>query len=224
MTIDNLKSLFELKGNKYQLGSLNGDEFSLIANLAQRDYFNFLIGHIEQFQPGRPVPRIGVGMGSGVMDRLSPFRKTKTYDPTSGSSILTKPPKFCRVLRMWYDTAKEIRKAELNEVSALFSSSIIPLADNPVYLDMGTAWNIYPSGINNVFSVGVEYLEEPTDMVWNYAAANKREAYTVNGSVHPQWKDTDINHILPRMLKHLALTYKDGELLNVANAEIQQGE
>jgi hypothetical protein len=221
VTIDHLKTLFEIEADKYQLRYLPGDEFNIIANIAQRDYFNFLIGHIEQFQPGRPVPRIGLGMGAGVMDKLSPFRKIST--PAASSGQITKPAKIKRLNRMAYGSL-EIKRIEIDQLSAALDSALAPIATHPRYVDIGSKWQIYPIALLGASTVTLDYIEEPTDMNWKYTIVNGRENYLASGSVHPQWADTDMGHILSRMLAHFGVATQDYNMVNVANNRKDRGE
>lgn len=224
MKIDDLKTLFELKGNEYQLGSLSGDEFNLLANLAQRDYFNFLLGHIEQFQYGRPIPRVGLSMSDNVMLKLSPFRKRTQPTVPDNGSVINKPAKFKKLLRMGIDTLREINPCDPTQLSAKLSSVIVPIEENPVYEDLGTQWQLYPGNLQAGLTIIIDYIEEPVDMKWNFTKVNNRESYIESGSVHPQWADSDMNHILSRMLKHKGVPFKDNELIGNSNNEIDKGE
>lgn len=223
MKIDTLKTLFELKGNEYQLGYISGDEFNLLANYANRDYFNFLLGHIEQFQYGRPVPRVGVSMGANVMDRLSPF--LKFTDPlVNFDGTVDKPANVARIQRMGTASITDILPCDRSQLAAKINSTIVPLVDNPIYVDMGVNFQTYGIDVATPVRVMIHYIEVPTDMKWNYTIRNNREVHLETGSVDPQWRDIDMNHILSRMLRMKGVAVKDGEMINIANQEIDKGE
>ena len=73
MNINTIREYFDFLVNKYQNGDISGEEFSMLFNDSQLDYFSFLLGLPEQFQYGRPVPRVGIGMGKVVSKSLDPF-------------------------------------------------------------------------------------------------------------------------------------------------------
>jgi hypothetical protein len=74
--------------DKYQGTGVSPDDFNRIFPMAERSYFDMLAGGVEDFQPGRPVSRIGIGMGNNVNEALAAFMQTSTLTITSGSATV----------------------------------------------------------------------------------------------------------------------------------------
>ena len=90
MTVDQCYSILRFIVRKNQLGSLSPSDFQYAFNTAQRNYYDLLVGRIEQYQYGRPVPRIGLSMTDNVVSRLMPFESSvvlTTINSTSTTSV-----------------------------------------------------------------------------------------------------------------------------------------
>src|SRR5687767_492751 len=59
--------------NKEQKGYITSREFNATFNTVQLQLFEHFYGPVEQYQPGRPVPRIAFAMSQAVHDALAPF-------------------------------------------------------------------------------------------------------------------------------------------------------
>lgn len=222
MTIDQVKKLFDLICNNYEKGgNVNGTEFSILFNTFQTNYYDFLLGHVEQFQPGRPVPRVGVGMGEGVMTRLSPFIQTSASTiVTSGQA--TKPPGFGRLLAMRTASDDQVDRVEHDKAAARIKSVVIPAETNPFYIEYAAYWLVYPA---STASVKIDWLpSKPTDANWGFSDSSGREIYDAGASTHPLWNDYDIYAIVARMVKAMGVTVDDGMVVQFAQSVIQSGE
>lgn len=224
MNINTIKEWFDFVTNKYQKGYFSGDEFTALFNRNQLAYYDFLIGHMEQYQPGRPVPRIGLGMTENVTTKLSPFIRSSTLTVTSQNA--TKPPAneggFARLIAMYDSTGKKIDRVEHDRKAGRIESTVLTPANNPFYVEYATTWQIFPSAITQV---RIDYLpSKPDDVVWAYNDTSGREVYTETGSENPLWYDTEITAIMARMLKEVGVVLDDPQISNYGQSVINMGD
>lgn len=228
MNINTVKEWFEFVCNKYQKGYISGAEFNNLFNQCQLQYYDFLIGHIEQFQPGRPVTRVGIGV-EAVMTKLSPFIK-QNNSLTVTTQQATKPTSntgFGRLLAMYDGANKKLDRVEHDKKGGRISSTVLPVANNPFYVEYATTWEIWPASIA---TVKIDYLpQKPDDIVWGYTVTSGREVYAATGgtngnSVHPLWYDTEIAAILARMFKATGVVLDDAQIMNYGQSVINMGD
>jgi len=180
---------------KNQLASLSPSEFQYAFNTAQRNYYDFLVGRIEQYRYDSPVSRVGLSMTDNVVSRLTPFQKSSTGAVTSG--LVTKPSDFNKLLAMYTPNNWRVYRIEENRFAERYQDSIDPIDEpNAFYVEGSTNWRVYPT---TMATVSLKYLAVPTDVVWNYTLdGSGRPVYNSTGSVQPAWKDNDIDEIAGR--------------------------
>jgi hypothetical protein len=225
MNIDVIKQWFDYVCNKYQKGYVSGDEFNVMFNQCQTSYYDFLLGHVEQYQYGRPVPRVGVGITESVSTKLSPFITTAA--PTVASQLATKPGGFGRLIAMRDSNGVQIDRVEHDRLAYRLQSTVIPQASNYFYVEYATNWKIYPTGIT---PINIDYYpSKPTDARWGYVTTSGREVYSAlsgtNGvSIDPLWHDTEIAAILARMFKAQGVVLDDAQIMNYGQSVITAGD
>ena len=222
MTIDEAKKVFDFIANTYEkAGNVNGDEFTMLFNVAQTNYYDSLIGHVEQYQYGRPVPRIGMNMTESISTKLSPFLKSDSSLAVSSGSA-NKPEGFGRLVAMRTSANKAVDRVEHDKVHSRANSSVIPPSTNPFYVEYADTWKIYPDTLS---TVSVEYYpEKPDSVLWKYEESGGREVYVSEGSAHPKWKDYDTLAIIARMLQAASVPVDDAMVLQYSQKIIQTGE
>lgn len=222
MNINTIKEWFDFICNSYQKGNVNGDEFNLLFNQNQLNYYDFLIGHVEQFQPGRPVTRVGLGV-ENIMTKLSPFIKSATVAVTAQQA--PKPStgnKFARLIAMYDGSGNKIDRVEHDRKAGRVGSTVLPPVSNPFYVEYGSYWEIYPSALT---SIKIDYLpQKPDDAEWGFDDSSGREVYDADASTDPLWYDTEIAAILGRMFKSMGVVLDDGQILGYGQSIINAGE
>jgi hypothetical protein len=208
--------LFELISNEHQKGKISGDEFSLLFNLSQTNYYDFLLGHIEQYQPNFSKPRVGIAMSEDITTKLSPFIKTASVSVSASQAL--KPPAFGRLIAMRGTGNREVDRVEHDKKGGRVTSSLLAL--RPFYVEYSNYWEVF-----NETGVNVDYYPgQPDDAKWNYITTSGREVYTSTGSIDPLWRSTEVYAILARMLKAWGVSVDDGMVFNYANQLIKEGE
>lgn len=218
MTIDQAKKVFDYIGDIYQNGKLSGSEFTNLFNQEQNLYYSFLLGNPEQFQPGRPVPRVGIGMSESVRTRLSPFIKYNGSIAVA-SQVANKPSDFGRAAIMLTNDGKGIEIIDHAQKSHRINSSVIT---SPFAVEYSASWKIWP---NTISSISLDYYpNKPDDVLWNYTVTGGRDVYNATGSLHPLWLDSDVYKIIGRMLRVAGVNMDDAQLINYGLQVINTGE
>lgn len=220
MTINEIKELYSYIANEYQKGKTNGDEFNLLFKAASTNYYTFLLGHIEQYQYGRPVPRIGGNTTEDIETKLSPFIKTDDSVTVAGGRA-TKPSDFGRLVAMRTSTNKSVYRIKHDRKGSRQDSVILTTAEDPYYVDYAAYWELGVGG--SVVKIDY-YPNKPNEAVWGYIDVTGRELYNAATSTDPLWKDTEILPIIARMLKATGIVLDDGQILSYAQSVINTGE
>jgi hypothetical protein len=219
MTIKQVKNIIDFVTNKYQLGYMSGEEFNSIFRLAEVSNMSFLIGKLQQYQPGRPIPRVGLDMNKQIVERLAPFRFTVAANNGSLGEV-RKMSDIAAVETMNKTDGTRIYWVAPNRLSYYLNSSVWNLDNQPVYAEYDTYYRVYPANMDIVITA----IRVPPYSKWAYNVVDDVEIYDNLGSTDPIWKDVDVVEIIGRMCKHIGVSLKDGELMNYAQSIINQGE
>lgn len=221
MTVDEVYSIMRFIARKNQLESLSPVEFQHSFNVAQRNYYDFLVGRVEQYRYDKPTPRVGLNMTDNVVSRLTPFQLTATVSVTTGTA--NKPADFNKLLAMTTPLNYEVKRIEQDRLANRLNDSIDPVNEqNAFYVEQSTSWTIYPTSLA---TVSVRYLKIPTNVVWGYTLdGSGRPVYNPVSSTNPVWKDNDIDEIVGRALKILGVSIKENVLISYGQGVINAGE
>ena len=221
MTVDQCYSILKFIVRKNQLGSLSPTDFQFAFNTAQRNYYDLLVGRIEQYRYDKPTPRIGLSMTDNVVSRLMPFEVSSSATITSG--LANKPTGFNKLLAMYTSNNYRVYRIEENRFAERIQDSIDPIDEpNAFYVEQSTNWRVYPTTLT---SVTLKYLTVPTDVVWNYTTdGSGRPVYNPTGSVDPLWYNNDIDEIIARAAKIVGVSFKEGALTQFGEQVIAKGE
>jgi hypothetical protein len=225
LNINEIKERFDFLVNEHQGGRISAEEFNMLFNTCQEDYYNFLKGNVESFQYGRPVPRVGLGMGEEIRSALSSFIDKHSSSGVSLGQLIPKTegslPLIDRICHIKVN-GKEVLPLEIAYKENAVNSTLVPITSRPRYIEFPD--NIEIFGIEGVTSYDIYFMRKPADVKWNYTVVNGREIYKEEDSIHPEWKDTYINRIIGRMLRKFGIPYKDGELIQMGENIKNTGE
>lgn len=221
MNVNDVYRIMRFIARKNQLESLSPSEFQDAFNTAQRNYYDFLVGRIEQYRYDKAIPRVGIAMTDNVMSRLTPFQMSATPAVTSGSA--NKPADFNKLLSMLTASNNRIQRVEENRLAERLNDSIDPASEtNAFYVEKPSAWIIYPS---TIASIKVNYLKVPNNVVWGYNLDGLgRPVYSPGTSTDPVWYDNDIDEIIARACKILGISIKENALVSYGQSVINTGE
>jgi len=221
MTVDQVYNILKFIVRKNQLGSLPPLEFEYAFNTAQRNYYDFLVGRIEQYQYGRPVPRVGLNMTDNVVTRLMPFQIKSTVAIASG--ILTKPVNLNKISAIYTANNYRIYRIEENRFAERIQDSIDPVDEaNAFYIEEKSTLRVYPTTLTTCSLV---YFTTPTDVKWNYTIdGSGRPVYNPTGSIQPIWLENDYDELIARAAKIIGVSLKDATPTQYGQQVIQTGE
>ena len=222
MTVDQCYSILRFIVRKNQLGSLSPSDFQYAFNTAQRNYYDLLVGRIEQYRYDKPTPRIGLSMTDNVVSRLMPFQKSTSSSLIGG--LFAKPNDFNKLLAMYTAGNYRVYRVEENTFAERIQDSIDPVNEaNAFYVEEAADFRVYPSSYVGIITL--KYLFSPTDVVWNYTTdGSGRPVYSLSGSTQPLWKDNDIDEILARAAKIVGVSLKEPILTQFGEQVIAKGE
>jgi hypothetical protein len=221
MTVDQVYSILRFIVRKNQLGSLSPADFQYAFNTAQRNYYDFLVGRVEQYRYGSAVSRVGLSMTDNVVSRLMPFQSSATVTVTSG--LANKPTGFNKLLAMYTPNTYRVYRIEEDTFAERIQDSIDPVDEaNAFFVEQNTNWRIYPITLT---SLTVKYLTVPTDVVWNFTIdGSGRPVYSPTGSVDPLWYNNDIDELVARAAKIIGVSFKEPTLSQFGQGVINTGE
>ena len=221
MTVDAVYRIMRFIARKNQLASLSPQDFQDSFNSAQRNYYDFLVGRLEQYRYDSAKPRVGIAMTDNVVSRLTPFQQTDTISVVAGD--VTKPADFNKLLSMSTPNGSRVYRYEENRLAERLQDSIDPVdEDNAFFVEDNGKWVVYP---DDLASVTVKYLSLPTDVIWDYTLDGQgRPVYDPTGSVDPLWMDNDIDELIGRACKILGISIKENALVSYGQGVLQNGE
>lgn len=214
MTVDECYKRMLFVCRKNQIGSLSPTDFQYAFNIASLNYYDTLIGKLEEYQYFKVPQKISISMTNNIVSRLTPFEKQTT--PTVTSGLVTKPSDFNKILAMYTTNNYRIYKIEENRFAERMQDSIDPIDElNAFYVEQAANWRVYPTTLTSVI---LRYLSTPTFVIWNYTSdGSGRPVYTSTGSQDPQWKDNDIDEIIARAVKLVGISLKEPVLTQFAD-------
>lgn len=235
MTIDEAYKFIDFIIKKSNAGGyLSPDEFNLIINRAQIQYFNKLYGNQNDYRYDRPVPRISYAVTEKISNSLSPFLVSESVSADVNGQIDVPSALFQTVSlsKNINGVPYEVTRVEHDRVANNMTSYYdAPSDEFPIYTQLSDKFQFYPSTSGGNYSF--KYLKQPEDMVWAYTIVNGRPTYAATasgsavipntGSVQPLWKDMDMNEIIYLALSYIGINLKDGEVEQFANMKTQSG-
>jgi len=225
MTIDQVYKFVDFIIKKSNSGGyLTPDEFNLIINRAQIQYFNKLYGNQNDYRYDRPVPKIAYAITEKISNSLSPFLSDSTALEIDGNGQVNIPSDLFQTVSITHtidNIEYEITRVEQDRIANNLSSYYdAPTSDFPIYSQLRTKFQFYPK---NLATASLFYLKKPTDMVWGYTTVSGRPVYNSGTSVQPLWKDMDINEIIYIALSYIGVNLKDGDVSQFAQLKTQTG-
>jgi hypothetical protein len=225
MTIDQVYKFVDFIIKKSNSGGyLTPDEFNLIINRAQIQYFNKLYGNQNDYRYDRPVPKIAYAITEKISNSLSPFLSDSTALVIDGNGQVNIPSDLFQTVSITHTIdgiEYEITRVEQDRIANNLSSYYdSPTSDFPIYSQLRTKFQFYPK---DLATASLFYLKKPTDMVWGYTTVSGRPVYNSGTSVQPLWKDMDMNEIIYIALSYIGVNLKDPDVSQFAQLKTQTG-
>jgi len=213
----------QFMARKNQIGQVTPQEYMLAYNTSQRYYYDFLLGKVQQFQYGKPVPRVALGMDSKIAADLTPFKVSNEVIAVT-ANIAPYPTGFKFLALMTDSTGRGIERIDDTKLPGRINSRIDPMTptSKPFYVEEDTGWHVYPEGY--ISTIKASYYVYPPDVVWNYTTVNGRPVYDPAGSVQPLWDDMSNDEIMARTCRLVGISFTEEQLVQYGEHTIKQGE
>jgi len=206
-------------------GYISPSEKDMVLNRAQIQYFNKLYGNQNDYRYDRPVPKISYAVTEKISNSLSPFISdpvSLTIDSGGRANIPTDLFQTVAITKTIDGIENEITRVEQDRVANNLTSYYdAPDTKFPIYSQLKTKYQFYPK---NLGTANLIYLKQPADMVWGFTIGiGGRLVYNPSASIHPEWKDMDMNEIIYLALSYIGVNLKDPEVAQFANIKTQTG-
>lgn len=220
MTIQEIHNFILLLLNKHNTGYSTPEEIDSALDRAQMWYFNKLTGHVEEYQPGRPVPRVAYGMTSVVHDHLAPFKSQSTSDSNS-SGLVSLGNDYMNIIAVRKNNAMVPIISEDELGIRLESYIFAPSSTEPVALISSKAVQLYPKETHT--TLAIDYLERPAKPVFGYTQSGRTITYNSGTSTQMEWNEPALNAIIMRAVQYLGVNLEDQLAISYSEGKIQQG-
>ena len=220
MNINEIYKLISYLVDKYQGTYLSPDDFNQVINMAQRQYINYLTEDGSGHMGMRLGRKAGMLINAPVVESLSIFLTDATLAVNQSTQIATQPADLYRLVSMrTTNDTNVIRKITPDKLAEILDDAIDPpTTTDPIYVDTGSNYKIFPLGVTNV---KITYVRTPNDMKWAYTGNLN---YDQANSVQPEWEVKDLDDIIYRAIGIIGINLKDGDLRTAAQLVKQQGE
>jgi hypothetical protein len=205
---------------KNQAGAVASTVWARHWNDEQSAYQDDLLGRFQNRSNGKSGVNTGLILNKTILQKLAPFTKKATIAIASGDG--DKPAGFAYELALRIN-GKEVKHIEHDQIAAVNDSEIDPPSEaaNAYYVVAYEGFYTFlPSSVTEAV---LDYIEVPTDVLWNYEIVSQRQVYKVAGSVQPQWDNNSCREITRRVLNTLGVSFKDADFANFGNRVVNTG-
>lgn len=213
--------LFAVAKNR-QDGYVSPDDFYVTINAAQQQYFDYLLGEYQQYQPTRPFSQVSFAANQRIRTSLAPLIYNIVM-PVSGSGIAQYPSDFSQVDAMWgHYNLYRIRFTQQDSLFSKSHSVIDPVNTNPIYYMNNDGFNFLPTTIG---FAQMSYVRTPPSITWVYTTdSNGLPVFNPNASQNPVWEENDCMQIIIRALMIIGVNLQFGQVVDYANSIKKGGQ
>lgn len=221
--INDIYELLQFVCNKNQRGYISPGEFNRAINAVSMQLFKEKIGLPEEYQLGRPIPRVALGITLKNLEDVDPFIKEveMTGATTTG---WVKPADFVYPVSM-YSVQALGRKSidlvghqELND--ALASTVFQPTTEYPIAASVAGKIKVYPV---NTPACHVTFLRMPQGILWAGTLVSGRLVYDEATSTQPEWPQATWNELFTRCLSLFGVNLKAQDITQYSVMKKQEG-
>lgn len=232
----NLKQILDFVNfqlNKDQSGNtLNTEEYNLALLNANNKMYDWLTGLIEEYQPGRPIPRVSAPMTEKVVSYLRPFTVFVQKLNVNGGGLGIIPSNYGDKPSMKFnkgtDAAPDWKPVEIlfdDQFNSRVSSTLRkPTLNYPICRMRGDNFEFSPT---NLGWVELVYYFAPTAPVYAtiFDPVTDTEVYDPDNSKELTWpKGGPHSDFAEFVLYYAATNLKDTVALQVADKHIERGK
>ena len=222
MDVDTNYSFLKFLARKTQLANMPPSQYQFAYNTAQRQYYDNLLGHINDSKTSSLTPKESFGINSKISRNLSPFKVDEVSIATV-SQIAAYPNNFQFLVLMKDTNGRKIERIDDAKLPARLVDAIDPITDTSkaFYVESALGWKIYPSSVTPII---INYYSVPIDVVWGFTIVSGRPVYNPSTSVQPIWDVLSNEDILGRAARILGISFSQQDLKNYGEEVIDRGE
>ena len=215
MIVDTAYSIMKFVINKNEQGYFSPANFNTIFPAAELQYLDYLLGEFQQYQYGRPVPRVQFGMNETIRQSLTPLIGPPVPLIINAAGLAPYPDDFQQVDAIYFGTPQErVRFVSQDRLYSFLNSVIDPVASNPIYLIQNNGFQFYPI---TLATASISYVKTPPKTFWaSTPDVNGRPIYDSTNSIDPIWFDTDIFDVIARALKMVGVNLQAPAVMQYA--------
>lgn len=183
MNINQAIQLVRFILNKDQNGNITGDQFNLLAPIAQTAVLNDRLGNLKKY----PTLPYGFSASQKAREEIRPLMVLPTTQAVT-NGVASYPGDY-----LYYDTVLTnnnilMREATADEIAILNQSTITPpSAQYPYFVMHSNGFNVYPTTLP---SIKLSYVRKPLTPVWGYTISNNEEVYNAGTSQNFELAET----------------------------------
>lgn len=227
MTIDEAKRFIEGQARLNQVGNVTKEQLNVYFKRAQLEIVNSLVGNIEEYQPGRPVPRKSFEVTSVISDDLANLVAASEFPMTAG--VANKPADYMYLIPPM--EASVSNPASLSWTPVIFtthgekamrlnSQINYPESDSPIAVNYNGFFQVYP---DNMTRGRITYIRKPVDPEWGYTMVNSSPVYNSATSQDFELPEAVHMKICQKVLEYYGISLRDGDLLNTTDNKLTKG-
>jgi len=203
MDIDVLHNKIRLLLNQGQSIYYSPEEIDSFINMAQTDYYEIVYNQYEATQK--------------ITDAIRPFKKIADHTITSDKVFLL-PSDYYNVSLISSLVADSLSTPESPLPDIEYSAKIYtdgefvlagesellpPTKEDAKCRILNGAIDVLPKTVSKI---RIYFIKKPSDVVFAYDLVNDKITYKSQGSVHPEWSDSEISKIIHRTVKYLGVS------------------
>lgn len=195
--------IIQYAASKNQQGYISPNDYMLIINQAQRQYFDYLKGEYQRYQIQRPIAVVEFGQNQMVRQSLAPLVYNTVLPINAITGIASFPSDYEVVDAVWGVYGfYNIRFIQQDRLDSYKHSDIDSIVENPIYLLRHEGFQFFPDRPYGENQAKMSYLRTPPSIVWGYNIdSNGQPVYNAATSSEPIWGDNDMMQIIVRALQ-----------------------
>lgn len=228
-SVDDIKRFVETVANKQQKGRITPDQLNIVFKAVNIQLMNERLGLMEEYQPGRPVPRQVYDQTIRSKMSMYPFQGKKQMYPNADTGEVSFPEDIIyptsafKKVSTGSGSTRIVTIDVVDEARASYrrgSALVGPTRDVPILVIEAGKFVVYPEDLG-VFTL--TYMRRPATPVWGFTESAGRYVYSAGTSTQFEWSDLDFTAISMRVLKLMGINFREGEIVAAASEYIQTG-
>lgn len=215
-------SIVQQIANKNNGAYMSPSEFNDLYNLSQKQYQHELIETVIGWDANRKRIKLPAANMQQAKQKLAPFIVVGESVAVPGDGHLPKPSDLVDILSMrTTDDAQRIWRVEEDRIASHVSSTIDPIASNPIYTEKDIYYKVFPITIG---AINWEYVRTAPDVLYAFTTVNGRPIYDVSSSVQGLFGDLECNDIMIRVLFMFGISIQAQNLTGYFNEVKNNGQ